>query len=54
METLSIKFVDEEILLSNEIDKIRNSDNMIQSNLQRVNFVVANTDAQALEKSLCD
>ncbi|MGL9681762.1 MAG: cell division protein FtsZ [Wolbachia sp.] len=28
--------------------------NMIQSNLQGVNFVVANTDAQALEKSLCD
>ncbi len=28
--------------------------NMIQSNLQGVNFVVANTDAQALEKSLCN
>ncbi|WCR54017.1 MAG: Cell division protein FtsZ [Wolbachia endosymbiont of Ctenocephalides orientis wCori] len=28
--------------------------NMIKSNLQGVNFVVANTDAQALEKSLCD
>lgn len=28
--------------------------NMIQSNLQGVNFIVANTDAQALEKSLCD
>ncbi|WCR58124.1 cell division protein FtsZ [Wolbachia endosymbiont of Ctenocephalides felis wCfeJ] len=28
--------------------------NMIHSNLQGVNFVVANTDAQALEKSLCD
>ncbi|VIO99953.1 Uncharacterized protein BM_BM17118 [Brugia malayi] len=28
--------------------------NMIQSNLQGVNFVVANTDAEALEKSLCD
>ncbi|NUY39800.1 cell division protein FtsZ [Wolbachia endosymbiont of Litomosoides brasiliensis] len=28
--------------------------NMIQSGLQGVNFVVANTDAQALEKSLCD
>uniref|UniRef100_A8PCW6 Cell division protein ftsZ, putative n=1 Tax=Brugia malayi TaxID=6279 RepID=A8PCW6_BRUMA len=27
---------------------------MIQSILQGVNFVVANTDAQALEKSLCD
>ncbi|QKX03260.1 cell division protein FtsZ [Wolbachia endosymbiont of Litomosoides sigmodontis] len=28
--------------------------NMIQSDLQGVNFVVANTDAQALEKSLCN
>ncbi|WP_168463854.1 cell division protein FtsZ [Wolbachia endosymbiont of Ctenocephalides felis wCfeT] len=28
--------------------------NMISSNLQGVNFVVANTDAQALEKSLCN
>ncbi|MBM3618006.1 MAG: cell division protein FtsZ [Alphaproteobacteria bacterium] len=28
--------------------------NMITSNLQGVNFVVANTDAQALERSACD
>lgn len=28
--------------------------NMIASNLQGANFVVANTDAQALENSLCE
>ena len=27
--------------------------NMIQSNLNNVEFIVANTDAQALENSLC-
>ena len=27
--------------------------NMIQSNLNNVDFIVANTDAQALENSLC-